>query len=82
METLSKIFAVSLLGLSALTAMPVISTSGTARADDGYLGFFWGKFVNGDRFTRGSEVDHPFGHAEFDGALDIFEDKLGFDGDG
>lgn len=37
MKTLSKIFAVSLLGLSALTAMPVISTSGTARADDAVI---------------------------------------------
>ncbi|WP_104665745.1 hypothetical protein [Ensifer adhaerens] len=34
MKTLSKIFAASLLGLTALTAMPIISTSGSARADN------------------------------------------------
>ncbi|WP_077961619.1 hypothetical protein [Ensifer adhaerens] len=34
MKTLSKLFAASLLGLTALTTMPVISTSDNARADD------------------------------------------------
>ncbi|MGE6785619.1 hypothetical protein ACQKGL_24165 [Ensifer adhaerens] len=34
MKTLSKIFAASLLGLTALTAMPIISASGSARADN------------------------------------------------
>lgn len=37
MKTFSKIFTASLLGLSALTAMPLISASGTARADDAVI---------------------------------------------
>lgn len=37
MKTLSKIFAAPLLGLAALAAMPVISTSGIAYADNGVV---------------------------------------------
>ena len=49
---------------------------------DGEFGLFGGEFVDRDRFAGSGEVDHPFGHAEFDGALDIFKDELGLDGYG
>lgn len=56
--------------------------AGVSGAYDGKFGFFWSEFVNGDRFAGGCEVDHPFGHAEFDSALGVFKDKLRFDGNG
>jgi hypothetical protein len=54
--------------------------AGIAVADDGEFGLFRSKFIEGNRFARSGEVDHSFGHAEFDGALRIFENELGFNG--
>lgn len=56
--------------------------AGASVADDSEFGLFRGKFIDRDRFAGGGEVDHPLRHAEFDGALGIFQHELGFDGNG
>ena len=56
--------------------------AGAPMAHNREFGFFRGKFVDGDFFSGGCEIDHPFSHAEFDGALGIFQYKLGFDRNG
>ncbi len=55
---------------------------GVAGAHDGELGAFGGVFVDGDGVAGSCEENHPFGHAELNGALDVFHHELGLDGDG
>jgi len=51
-----------------------------AVTDDGELGLFGVVVLDGDVLASSGEEHHASGHAELDGALGVFEDKLGLDG--